>query len=196
MPLIELVDDLVDAVARRIADEEIPALEALHAPLKRRQRPGARRRVLLDLLNVVRVELEQPLDPALAPLFAQRIGGIDHRVGQVHGRAQHVDVFRLDLVVAELDLEIGAASCAARRLGVERADADLVGEQLLQPFGARAALVDDFPAVIVVHVEDQADRLLARDHAGDDQARQEALARAALAEDADRALDQPLEVRG
>ena len=47
-----------------------------------------------------------------------------------------------------------------------------------------------------MHVEDQVDRHPLLDHAGQQQPREEGLARARLAEDAARPLDQPLQVQG
>ena len=71
---------------------------------------------------------------------------------------------------------------------------DLATEKLLQAFGLCAAFVGGCPAVVVVHVEDQVDGLAPFDDTRQQQAGEEALARAAFAEHTDRALDQPLEV--
>src|SRR5690606_35026228 len=127
-------------------------------------------------------------------VLGERVGGVDHRVRKAHRLAQHGDIFRLDFIVAQLDLEIGPHVAPPRRFGIERDDANLGREELFQPFGARAAFVGDFPAVVVVHVENQVDRLAAGDDARQQHARQEALAGAAFAKDADGTLDQPLEV--
>ena len=75
---------------------------------------------------------QQLFDPALSQAPSQVVEGAYLHVDQAQQAAEHVDVLRLDLVVADAHLEIDLARPPPRRLGIEGHDAHLAGKELAQ----------------------------------------------------------------
>src|SRR5690606_38264018 len=113
-------------------------------------------------------------------------------------RSEREHVLGLDLVRVEVDLDVGRAAAAARALGVEREDLYPRPDELLEAGHELGVLpvrlLPRLEPVLVVHVEDEVHRAARLDRAAEEQPRQEALARAGLAEDGVGALDEPREV--
>ena len=126
----------------------------------------------------------------------QEVERTDLYVGEGQQAGETVHVLRLDLVVADAHDPVHLAPPAAGGLGVQREDDHPVVENLLQPLDLLLALVLALPAVLVVHVENQADGHLMLHQAGQQRAGEESLAGAGLAEDAGRPLDESVQVEG
>ncbi len=138
---------------------------------------------------------QELIDPALAQAPPQVVQRTDLHLGQAHQVAEHVDILRLDLVVADAHLEIHFARATSRGLGVEGHYADLAGKELAQALYLVLALRLALPAILVVHVKDQVDCAALLDDARQQGARQKGLAGAAFAKDAAGALHEPAQVQ-
>src|SRR4030042_1431636 len=77
---------------------------------------------------------------------------------------------------------------------IQGKDADVRLKELLETFDGRALFRRALPAVLVVHIENQVDGFAFLQHADEQNAGEEGLAGAALAEDAVGALDELLQV--
>ena len=171
----------------RLRLHEVVVAHTLEAPAQRGQGilalPGVLGQRLQTgyLLAGIRVEaavgvhpvvVQEIRQPRLAELAVERVDRTHLRLGEVQDARQHLQIFRLDLVVADIHSVVGVRAAAPRRLVVQGEDADLAGEDLLQPFHLTAQiLARTCPAILVVHVEDQVDGHALLDDAGQQQPR-------------------------
>ena len=137
-------------------------------------------------------EFRKPLP--LAVTTHQAISSLQCRLAQVEGLSQHGYIFRLDLVVADLHLEIGTDAPAPGAFGVQGEHRHLGGKELLQPLHLMPTFAGSLPAILVVHVENQVYRRPLLYHSYQQKPGEEGLAGAALAEDPVASLDILVEV--
>jgi len=207
---VQVPEDALHRVVQRLGLEEAVLVENLEAATQRGQRlvglahvVGQRLEAVLRLARL-RVEFALAVDPVVVqevdqPFWpqpaAQRIDRAHLRLAQVEDALQHLQILWLHLVVADGHGVIGVGAAPPAGLVVQGEDLDpAVGEDLFQPLDLGGdAFAAALPAVLVVHVEDQVDRHPFLDDAGQQQPAEEGLAGAAFAEDARRALHQPLQ---
>ncbi len=106
---------------------------------------------------VVFVRFQQLLDPPLAPKTMQGVRRANHRIAQIQGGFEHFQVFRADVLPAHGDDVIGLYLPAPAAFLIQGENGNLRGKELLQPLDRFAGFGLNLPAVIVVHVEDEAD---------------------------------------
>ena len=152
--------------------------------------------MLLDKLDdLLAVHGQESIDPVLLVHPDQQIGLGGSSSVELQLLLQEKDVSHLNLIKADLDVEVGGDALLARGLGVDCEDRHLGAEQLAQSFDKTTLLlILRFPGVFVVHVEHQVRGDAGLDDAGQDETSKEALACARLAEDTVGALDELLEV--
>ena len=110
------------------------------------------------------------------------VHGGDLWLGQVHDPGQHLDILRLDVFITDLNREIGVRTAPPTAFVVQRGDDHLAGEDLFQALDAVRVFGGPFPAILVVHIEDQIGGHTVFDHACQQRAAEECLTGARFAE--------------